>query len=78
MAAKINTTKKIGGMGSGCYKAEPDVMMGGAKNTGTTGMNSKKRGGASPATGNGYGTAKGLGGGARTGSTNRDNDTDAV
>jgi len=69
MAAKINKTVKISlQRGAGIHKAEPDVMMGGASNTGNyDGV--KRRGGASPATGNGYGTARGLGGGAKTSST---------
>lgn len=77
MAAKINTTKRIGGGGSNTYKAEPDCMMGGADHLGNyDGV--KRRGGPSPYAGPSFGTARGIGGGAKTTSTNRDNDTDSM
>lgn len=78
MAAKLNTTKRIGGTGAGIHKcASPTIMNGGAGNTGNyDGV--KRRGGKSPMTGSGYGTARGIGGGAKTttGGTRSGQDSD--
>jgi len=81
MAAKINKTVKISlrdGAPSNPPQMKPDnPWHGGA---GQTGMYDgvKRRGGKSPMTGSGYGTAKGIGGGAKTttGGTRSGQDSD--
>lgn len=78
MAAKINKTVRIDLQnGSGSHKcASPPIMGGGAGNTGLyDGV--KRRGNAGEFDGKDYGNAKGIGGGAKTSDSGRNQGEDS-